>query len=172
MPNSGSCRSAVRSAMPNSDLDSQACCGAYFFGFRQILIICDVCYSTTVKDMFVQKAMEVFKQNLLVMKTSLRDVITKEPEYTKEELKRMESKKRKAPNTSSSPSTDEDDLDNSRLENLHWCKCGQCIIFLETSLRECVCCKEYSDLLGGKLNDIRCISYHDEFKTLCLDLFF
>ena len=51
----------------------------------------------------------------------------------------MESKiKRKAPNISSSPSTDEDDLDNSRLENLPWCKCSQCIIFLETSLRECV----------------------------------
>ena len=70
----------------------------------------------------------------------------KEPEYTKEGFKRMESKKRKAPNISSSPSTDEDDLDNSRLENLHWCKCGKCIIYLETLLQECVCCKGYSDL--------------------------
>ena len=46
------------------------------------------------------------------MKTSLRDVYNKEPEYTKEEFKRMESKKRKAPNISSSPST-------VILENLH-----------------------------------------------------
>ena len=27
-------------------------CGAYLFGFRQILIICDVCYATAT-DMFV-----------------------------------------------------------------------------------------------------------------------
>ena len=41
--------------------------------------------------------------------------------------------------------------------------------FFETSSRECVFCKEYSDLLRDKLNDIRCISYEDEFKTLCLN---
>ena len=29
-------------------------CGAYFVGFRQILIICDVCYATAT-DMFVRK---------------------------------------------------------------------------------------------------------------------
>ena len=27
-------------------------CGAYFFGFRQLLIICDVCYATAT-DMFI-----------------------------------------------------------------------------------------------------------------------
>ena len=61
------------------------------------------------------------------MKTSLRDVIIRS--LSTQKKSRKEWRVRKAPNISSSPSTDEDDLDNGRLENRHWCKCGECIIF-------------------------------------------
>ena len=59
-----------------------------------------------------------------------------EPEYSKEEYK-----KRKL--DSSSDMTDSDDnLDSSRLENLHWCTCKKCVIGVTMTLDECKCCRE------------------------------
>ena len=87
-----------------------------------------------------------------------------EPEYTEEELKNL------PPLTSSDDSNDggEVDLDSSRLENLHWCKCkGRCSI--QPTIVECKCCKECDRLLSSRLHKIDCITQHEEFATLCLN---
>ena len=57
---------------------------------------------------------------------------------------------------------------SSRLENLHWCKCQTCVIWEKMTVYECKCCAEY-DLLKTKLENIKCITTHPEFHTLCLN---
>ena len=54
------------------------------------------------------------------------------------------------------------------MENLHWCRCKNHCVILHT-LVECKCCREYENLLSSKLQNIDCISQHEEFKTLCLN---
>ena len=63
---------------------------------------------------------------------------------------------------------DEDLLGSNRMENLHWCKCMSHCVILHT-LIECKCCREYDKLLGSKLNNIECITQHEEFHTLCIN---
>ena len=48
-----------------------------------------------------------------------------EPEYTAAELSQMNEE---LSETSLSDSSEDEDLDNSRLINLHWCGCGKCQI--------------------------------------------
>ena len=83
-----------------------------------------------------------------------------EPEYTACELKRH------TPSDEiCSDNSDHDDLDPSRSENLHWCRCkNQCVIL--HTLIECKCCREYENLLSSKLQNIDCISQREERKTL------
>ena len=93
-----------------------------------------------------------------------------EPEYTQEELKKMELDSTNLGNSASgSDFSDSDEGDSSRLENLHWCKCKKCVIFENFKIIECKCCREYSDLLNEKLNDIVCITEHPDFDILCLN---
>lgn len=61
---------------------------------------------------------------------------------------------------------DDDDLENSRLINLHWCGCGQCQIM--PTLIESKCCKEFSHLLGNKLDGVMCITNNEHFADICL----
>lgn len=83
-----------------------------------------------------------------------------EPEYTEEELKKIGE-------VITESSSSEDDLDSSRLENLHWCYCGCCDIGLTTTLVECKCCKEFN-ILSEKLENLSCITTHKDFGTLIL----
>ena len=57
-----------------------------------------------------------------------------EPVYTEAELTQIKS--------DSETSSSEEELDSSRLENLHWCSCECCVIFSPMLLEECKCCKE------------------------------
>ena len=89
-----------------------------------------------------------------------------EPEYGEEEIK-----KRKLENLDESATDSDDDLDSSRLENLHWCSCKNCVIGLTMTLDECKCCRE-CNILGEKLQNIepfRCITDSEDFKVLCLN---
>ena len=73
-----------------------------------------------------------------------------EPEYRDDELQSM-----KLPSVGSSSDESENELNSSRTENLHWCKCQHCIIM--PSFLESVCCKELP-LLNDKLQDsVKCI---------------
>ena len=88
-----------------------------------------------------------------------------EPEYTPSELR-----KRKLPDEDTNTGeSSEEDLDSSRLENLHWCTCQQCVIFESSKMEECKCCQECKTLLGNKLNNIKCITLNEEFSILCLN---
>ena len=87
-----------------------------------------------------------------------------EPEYTESEIKKLPPLQVSS-DISDDSASDEDLLDSSRMENLHWCKCMSHCVILHT-LIECKCCREYAKLLGSKLNNIECITQHEEFHTL------
>ncbi|XP_066921085.1 P2X purinoceptor 7-like [Clytia hemisphaerica] len=89
-----------------------------------------------------------------------------EPEYTKEEVKVM---MKDNPHFSDSE-TDSDDSEaqSSRLENLAWCKCYECVIGDTFVLDECMCCHEFN-LLAEKLETNKCITKHEDFKMLMLN---
>ena len=86
-----------------------------------------------------------------------------EPEFTEEEMKSISEQGHE-----SSSSEDNSDLDSSRLENLHWCKCRNCVIGLTFTVVECKCCQECT-ILDEKLQDIKCITQHKDFENLMLN---
>ena len=89
-----------------------------------------------------------------------------EPEYSVEELKNKGIIVEVDDEEASSES--ENELDSSRLENIHWCTCTHCSVM--PSLVESQCCKELANLLESKLNKVAaCITEHEEFETLCLN---
>ncbi|XP_066910562.1 uncharacterized protein [Clytia hemisphaerica] len=91
-----------------------------------------------------------------------------EPEYSKKELAILSAKYKEDESSSSSDSEREnDDLESSRLENLHWCTCRNCVIGTDFTLEECLCCKECS-ILEEKLEGISCITKHKDFKPFIL----
>ena len=61
-----------------------------------------------------------------------------EPEYTNEKLQKL----LPTQDISNDSSDDDNELDSSRLENLHWCKCKNHCEILST-LQECKCCQEF-----------------------------
>lgn len=70
---------------------------------------------------------------------------------------------------SSDISTDDESddlLDNSRMENLHWCGCGNCDIM--ATLIECECCSE-NEAVGSKMGEARCIVNSGSFDKMCRD---
>ena len=58
-----------------------------------------------------------------------------EPQYTEFELKEMKT------TDSGSASCSDEEFDSSRLENLHWCTCGKCVITFSMAFKECRCCR-------------------------------
>ena len=62
-------------------------------------------------------------------------------------------------------SSDDDKLNYSRLENLHWGTCHHCTVM--PTFIECKCCEEFPDLLKDKLDDA-CITDNKDFDVLCL----
>ena len=79
-----------------------------------------------------------------------------EPEYTEQQAKSMKF---------SASSSSDDELNSSRLENLHWCTGQHCTVM--PTFIECKCCKEFDGLLKDKL-DAGCITDHKDFDILCL----
>ena len=65
-------------------------------------------------------------------------------------------------------SSSEDEAESSRLENLHWCRCKNCVIGLDFTLEECLCCKECG-ILTQKMEGINCITEHKDFNNLILN---
>ena len=88
-----------------------------------------------------------------------------EPEYSNEELKKLGIAQPTAASDESQESEDEE-ADSSRMENLHWCTCGECEIM--PSFVESKCCRECSNLLEDKLDNFKCILHHEDLAILCL----
>ena len=88
-----------------------------------------------------------------------------EPEYTKEELRAMGTPLDDLNSSEISYSSSSDDQD-SQLENFHWCSCTRCVITFTMNREEALCCRETSNILGEKLDGIKCITFHDKFKML------
>ena len=92
-----------------------------------------------------------------------------EPEYSAQEMLAMA-----VDESQESSGTDSDDsynsmldLDSSRMENLHWCRCTNCDVM--DTLQECRCCKEFQELLvDDKFESINCITEHPHFNDICL----
>ena len=84
-----------------------------------------------------------------------------EPEYNKEELKSMEF----SDDTKRDSNEEETDLNPSRQENLHWCKCSDCTVM--PTFIECRCCKKFKNLLDDELSS-GCITNHEAIDTLIL----
>ena len=91
-----------------------------------------------------------------------------EPEYNQEELLKIQNT-RLHDDEHETSSEEEEDMNSSRLENLHWCTCQNCVIFNTFKLIECKCCQESSILLNDKLDNIQCITLHPDFEILCLN---
>ena len=83
----------------------------------------------------------------------------KEPEYTEHEMNSLVY-------SDGSETSEEDEKDSNRLENLHWCSCENCVIM--PSIFESKCCQETKALLNEKLNNIKCITLNEDFRILCL----
>ena len=85
-----------------------------------------------------------------------------EPEYTTEEMRLLNIE---SDNEDSEEETNE--LDSSRLENLHWCSCLNCTVM--PTFAESVCCREFADTLGDKLSGKKCITENTHFEAVCLN---
>ena len=73
-----------------------------------------------------------------------------EPQYSKAELDAMNFNN--VEDESESESSNEENLDSSRLKNMYWCICQECSIM--PSLVESKCCRETISLLNDKLEGI------------------
>ena len=82
------------------------------------------------------------------------------PEYSELELQ--------ARNTTNNSDMSDSDSNSSRLENLHLCSCTVCVIWFTMTLHETKCCRE-CNILGEKLEGIKCITEHKDFNILCLN---
>ena len=78
-----------------------------------------------------------------------------EPEYTNEELKKQGIDIVDSTDEEMSSENSENELNSSRLENLHWCTCEKCCVM--PSLIECKCCRECANLLEDKLDEVECM---------------
>ena len=65
----------------------------------------------------------------------------------------------------SSDSDDDGMRPAQRLRDLTWCTCARCVLM--PTIRECICCKEMNSL-QWKLESIKCIGEHPEFRIVCL----
>ncbi|XP_071123417.1 uncharacterized protein [Mytilus edulis] len=80
-----------------------------------------------------------------------------EPEYTEEELHKMEA---------AESSRNQDILSNPRQFNTDWCSCTKCIVM--PLMTECLCCHEFT-LFDGNIELGECISDNIFFRTVCLN---
>ena len=57
--------------------------------------------------------------------------------------------------------------DDTRLGNTTWCTCKNCKFYENMNRESCRCCQE-DPLLGGKLENVECVTQNADFAILCL----
>ena len=89
-------------------------------------------------------------------KESIRGCYNNGFEYSQEEIDKMKEK-----NGSVS------EKEGSK-EDTTWCTCKNCKFYENMNTESCRCCQEYAPLLGGKLENIECVTQNADFAILCL----
>ena len=89
-------------------------------------------------------------------KESICDCCNIEPEYSEEEIDKTKEK-----NGSVS------EKEGSK-EDTTWCTCKNCKFYENMNTESCRCCQEDAPLLGGKLENIECVTQNADFAILCL----
>ena len=95
-------------------------------------------------------------------KESIRGYYNNEPEYSQEEF---DKRKEKHGSFSEKEGSKEDD---TRLGNTAWFTCKNCKFYENMNTESCRCCWEDASLLGGKLENIVCVTQNVDFAILCL----
>ena len=93
---------------------------------------------------------------------SIRGCYNNESEYPQEEIDKM---KKKDGSVSEKEGSKEDD---TRLGNTTWCTCKNYKFYENMNTESCRCCQEDAPLLGGKLENIECVTQNADFAILCL----
>ena len=93
-----------------------------------------------------------FETTLESDKESIRGCYSNEPEYSREEIDKM---KEKSGSVSEKEGSKEDD---TKLGNTTWCTCKNRKFFENMNTESCRCCQENALLLGGKLENIECVT--------------
>ena len=93
-------------------------------------------------------------------KEFIRGCYNNEPKYSQEEIDKMKK------SVSEKESSKEDD--DTRLCNTTWCTCKNCKFYENMNTESRRCCQEYAPLLGGKLENIECVTQNADFAILCL----
>ena len=57
--------------------------------------------------------------------------------------------------------------DETRLANTTWCTCKNCKFYENMNTESCRCCQEDAPRLGGKLENIKCVTQNPDFAILC-----
>ena len=85
-------------------------------------------------------------------KETIRGCYNNESEFSQEEIDKI---KEKNGNVSEKEGSKEDD---TRLGNTMWCTCKNCKFYENMNIEFCRCCQEDAPLLGGKLENIECVT--------------
>ena len=94
-------------------------------------------------------------------KESTRGCYNNDPECSQEEIDKM---KERNGTVSEQGGSKEDD---TRLGNTTWCTCKNCKFYENMNRESCRCCQE-DPLLGGKLENVECVTQNADFAILCL----
>ena len=95
-------------------------------------------------------------------KESIRGCHNNKPKYSQEEIDKM---KEKNGSVSEKEGSKQDD---TRLGNTTWCTCKICKFYENMNTESCRCFQEDAPLLGGKLENIVCVTQNADFAILCL----
>ena len=93
---------------------------------------------------------------------SIRCCSNNEPKYSQEEIDKM---KEKNGSYSEKEGSKEDE---TRLGNTTWCTCKNCKFYENMDTESCRSCQEDAPRLGGKLENIKCVTQNPDFAILCL----
>ena len=95
-------------------------------------------------------------------KESIRGCYNNEPKYSQEETDKMKE------NNGSVFEKQGSSEDDTRLGNTTWCTCKNCKFYEKMNTEPCRCCQEDAPLLGGKLQNIECVTQNADFAILYL----
>ena len=95
-------------------------------------------------------------------KGSICGCYNNEPKYSQEEIDKMKKMNRSVSKKEGSKEV------HTRLGNKIWCTCKNCKFYENMNTKSYRCCQEDAPLLGGKMENIKCVTRNVDFAILCL----